>query len=77
MKDIFKMKSIKFPKFKVSNALKEFTLEPSQTKIIKTQARKENSIIFGARSIQAQIGTMIARDTIDWDIFTNTPKNLH
>ena len=74
MKNIFNKKSMNFPKFKVSNALKEFTLEPFQTNIIKTQAREEKSIIFGARSIQAQIGTIAARDTVDWDIFTSTPK---
>jgi len=69
MKDPFKL-----PKFKIPNIMKNFTMDFPKNQIIKKQAMNEKSIIFGARSIQAQIGTIGARQTEDWDIFTSTPK---
>jgi len=60
--------------FRIPNILKDFTLQHQQEKIIKKQAREEKNIIFGGRSIQAQIGMIGARATSDWDIFSNKPK---
>ena len=38
------------------------------------QVKKNKSIIYGAQSIKKQIGNLRARKTIDWDIFSHSPK---
>lgn len=42
-------------------------------RIILEQAKKEKNIIYGARSIQKQIG-IFSRGTKDWDILSNKPR---
>ena len=41
--------------------------------IIRKQVRKNKSVIFGARSLNAQ-SSLFKRDTRDWDIFSKHPK---
>ena len=48
--------------------------KPLREKVILDEARNNNQIIYGARSIQKQLGT-ISRATEDYDIFTpHVPK---
>ena len=46
----------------------------NETKIIKKQVKKNKSIIYGARAIRIQIGSMLSRPTRDWDIYSKRPK---
>jgi hypothetical protein len=50
------------------------TFHPLQENTIKNQAKREKNIIYGARSVQAQIGFIGSRPTDDWDIFSKKPK---
>lgn len=50
-----------------------FYNKPYRGKIIKECTKKEGNIIYGARSIQAQLG-LISRETEDYDIFSKNPK---
>ena len=43
-------------------------------KIIKNQIRQDNNTIYGARSMNAQLPTMIQRPTEDYDVLSKTPK---
>ena len=49
-----------------------FNQDQVEKKILE-RARKQKQIIYGARSIQAQIG-IFSRPTQDYDIFTKNPK---
>lgn len=48
--------------------------EDKNNAIILKQIKQENDIIYGARSIQRQIG-ILSRPTKDWDVFSNKPKS--
>jgi len=41
---------------------------------IKKQAKKNKSIIYGARSINAQVSGVLRRQTGDYDLFSKAPK---
>jgi len=41
--------------------------------IILVQAKKNKSIVYGGRAIQANIGRLKSRPTQDWDIFSSNP----
>ena len=64
----------KFPTFKIPNIMRNFTLRPYIEETILKQTKKEKNIIFGAQSIKAQIGSLTARPTKDFDIFAKKPK---
>lgn len=55
------------------NRQKLFFNQDRVEKKILERARKNKQIIYGARSIQAQIG-IFSRPTQDYDIFTKNPK---
>ena len=65
--------NFKLPSFKMNNSYREFVLAPSFNDAIKSNVKKEKSVVYGARSIQAQIG-LFSRNTMDWDIFSAKPK---
>ena len=50
----------------------------TRTKIgdfVKKQAKKNNEVIFGARSLKRRMGLIgLARQTTDWDVKTKNPK---
>lgn len=48
--------------------------EHQRKQAILNRAKKNKDIVFGARSIEKQIGTSFARPTEDYDIFTKKPK---
>jgi len=50
-----------------------FTSNPFRQKIILNKAKQHKQIVYGARSIQAQLG-ILSRQTQDWDVFTSNPK---
>jgi len=54
--------------------IKTFLKKPFREKIILDEAKNSNQIIYGARSIQKQLG-VISRPTEDYDIFTKNPKS--
>ena len=54
-------------------ALKELFIAPKLDKALLNQTKKEKNTIYGARSIQAQIG-IFSRYTEDWDILSSNPK---
>lgn len=64
---IFKKKSI------VNNDLKSLFFQGQIDNVILNQAKREKNVIYGARSIQKQIG-IYSRPTQDWDIFSTKPK---
>ena len=43
-------------------------------KTIKKQAKKDKSIIYGARAINKQVTGVLRRRTYDYDLFTKAPK---
>jgi len=53
--------------------MKAITREDSVQNCIKKHFRKNNNIIYGARSINAQTGILL-RQTEDWDAYANNPK---
>lgn len=50
-----------------------FLKSPRRSDIILNEAKGKKQTIYGARSIQAQLG-IISRQTKDWDIFSDNPK---
>ena len=56
--------NFKLPSFKMNNSYREFVLAPSFNDAIKSNVKKEKSVVYGARSIQAQIG-LFSRNTMD------------
>ena len=52
----------------------KFVNQGKVKKIILKQAKENDDIIYGARSIQRQIHPLYARKTVDWDIYTKNPK---
>jgi len=48
--------------------------KPFRKKIILGYAKEKGHIIYGARSIQAQLGT-VSRQTEDWDVFAKQPRH--
>lgn len=54
--------------------MRQFITEEKIKRAILNQTKKDKDIIYGAQSIHKQIGSAIARPTIDYDIFTRKPK---
>ncbi len=50
-----------------------FLTKYKRNKVILDNARRFNQIVYGARSIQAQVG-VLSRQTEDWDIFAKNPR---
>ena len=48
--------------------------KPFRQNIILKQAKDKGQIIYGARSIQAQLG-VVSRQTEDWDVFAKQPQS--
>lgn len=42
--------------------------------IVKKQAKKNKSIIYGAQAISHQVFKPLSRPTVDWDIFSKRPR---
>lgn len=52
----------------------DFMNKRNRERTILEQAKKEKNIIYGGQSILKQIGTIFARPTRDWDIFSKKPR---
>lgn len=61
---------MKIPKI---NSIREFLTELNAENVIKSQVRKNNSVVYGAQAIKKHIGPL-ARPTNDYDILTKNPK---
>lgn len=58
----------------IVTAGKIFIFKPIIDKTIKKQAKKRESIIYGARALRAQMPLFLTRPTGDWDVFSKRPK---
>lgn len=64
------------PKYKRSttfNSISEPFTFIGKDKIVLSQVKRDNNIVYGGQAIKRQIGPF-ARDTKDWDIFSTRPK---
>ena len=56
------------------NTFKAFNTWRTKDSIILGHTKKNKNTIYGARSIQKQIGQLKARPTQDWDIYSRQPN---